>query len=58
VWMGRVLARYPHAVWLNPEPVRRWETTPSIDMLNKLMDGRMYPLTVAGIDHGVRELQR
>ena len=58
VWMGRVLAQYAHAIWLNPEPVRRWETTPSIDMLRKLMDGRMYPLTVEGIDRGVRELGR
>ena len=58
VWMGRLLARYGHAVWLNPEPVRRWETTPSIDILRKLMDGRMYPLNVEGIDRGVRELRR
>ena len=58
VWMGRMLARYAHAVWLNPEPVRRWETTPSIEILCKLMNGRMFPLTVAGIDRGVRELRR
>ena len=58
VWMGRALARYAHAIWLNPEPVRRWETTPSIDILRKLMDGRMFPLTVEGIDRGVRALGR
>ena len=58
IWMGRVLARYAHAVWLNPEPVRRWDATPSIDMLRKLMDGRMFPLTVEGIDRAVRELRR
>ena len=52
VWMGRVLARYTHAIWFNPEPVRRWDATPSIDMLRKLMDGRMYPLTVANRKSG------
>ena len=57
VWMGRALARYAHAIWLNPEPARRWETTPSIDILRKLMDGRMFPLTVEGIDRGVRALR-
>ena len=58
VWLGRVLARYAHAIWLNPEPVRRWETTPSIDILRKVMGDRMYPLTVEGIGRGVRELRR
>ena len=56
VWMRRVLAHYEHAIWLNPEPVRRRETTPSIDLLRKLMDGRMFPLTAQGIERGVRAL--
>ena len=58
MWMGRLLARYAHAAWLNPEPARRWETTPSIDILRKIMAGRMFPLTVDGIDRGVKALQR
>ena len=58
VWMGRVLAHYPHAVWLNPEPGRRWESTPSIEILRRLMDGRMFPLTLEGLDRAVRALGR
>ncbi len=58
IWMQRILARYPNAIWLNPEPKRRWPITHSIDIVRKLMGGRMYPLTSAGIDEGVRELLR
>ena len=57
-WIGRVLAHYPHAIWLNPEPVQRWERTPSIEILHRLMDGRMFPLTVEGIDRAARALMR
>jgi uncharacterized protein with von Willebrand factor type A (vWA) domain len=55
-WMQRLLDTYPKAIWLNPEPVQRWEYTPSIKMLSELMDERMYPLTVAGLEEGIREL--
>lgn len=57
VWMGRVLAHYERAIWLNPEPARRWETTPSIGILRELMDGRMFPLTAEGIERGIRALR-
>jgi uncharacterized protein with von Willebrand factor type A (vWA) domain len=55
-WVKRLLDTYPKAIWLNPEPVQRWEYTPSIRMLSELMDERMYPLTVNGLEEGMREL--
>ena len=56
VWIKRLLNTYPKAIWLNPEPVQRWEHTPSIQMLSQLMEQRMYPLTVNGLEQGMREL--
>jgi uncharacterized protein with von Willebrand factor type A (vWA) domain len=56
VWMTRLLDTYPKAIWLNPEPVQRWDTTPSIRMISELMEKRMYPLTVSGLEEGMREL--
>ncbi len=56
VWMKRVLDVYQRAIWLNPVPERAWKYTPSIEVLQKLMEGRMYPLTLAGLDSGIREL--
>jgi uncharacterized protein with von Willebrand factor type A (vWA) domain len=56
VWMQRLLDTYPKAIWLNPEPVKRWDYTPSIRMMTELMEERMFPLTVSGLEQGMREL--
>ena len=58
VWMGRLLATYPSAIWLNPEPQHRWEYTPSIGLTREIMGERMFPLTLAGLDQGIKELQK
>ncbi|WP_207462716.1 VWA domain-containing protein [Azospirillum sp. SYSU D00513] len=57
-WMQRVLAVYRKAVWLNPVPEAQWPYTESTRMLHRLMDGRMYPLTLEGLDAAMRELAR
>ena len=56
VWMRRLLETYPRAVWLNPESEKHWQYTPSIGMISELMDQRMFPLTVKGLEDGMREL--
>jgi len=57
-WMQRITRTYPHAVWLNPVPESQWDYTHSIRMLKQLMTGRMYPLTLSGLDEAMRELVR
>jgi uncharacterized protein with von Willebrand factor type A (vWA) domain len=49
-WIKRLLNAYPKAVWLNPESQDRWEYTPSTKLIREIMDDRMYPLTIAGLD--------
>jgi uncharacterized protein with von Willebrand factor type A (vWA) domain len=56
VWIKRLLNTYPKAIWLNPEPRQRWDYTPSIKMVRDLMDDRMFPLSVSGLDDGIRRL--
>ncbi len=58
VWMQRVIATYPSCVWLNPVREREWEMTESIKMMRQLLEGRMYPLTLEGLDAAMRELGR
>ena len=58
VWMRRLLATYPKAVWLNPVPERYWDGTLSTEMIRELMGGRMYPLTLEGLDRAMRRLTR
>jgi uncharacterized protein len=56
VWMQRLLDAYPKAVWLNPVPEKYWSDTTSIGMIRALMEGRMFPLTLDGIDRAMRQL--
>jgi hypothetical protein len=56
VWIKRLLNTFPKAIWLNPEPQQRWDYTPSIKLTRDLMDDRMFPLTVSGLDAGIRRL--
>jgi uncharacterized protein with von Willebrand factor type A (vWA) domain len=57
VWMKRMLNTYSKAIWLNPEPRQRWDYTPSTKIIREIMEDRMYPLTVAGLDEGMKALQ-
>jgi uncharacterized protein with von Willebrand factor type A (vWA) domain len=58
LWVQRVLNVYVQAVWLNPVPEEWWEYTKSIQMINQLIGGRMYPLTLDGLDRAMRALGR
>ncbi len=55
-WMNRILSVYSRAVWLNPTPEKYWGNSPSIGIMRQLMGGRMYPLTLGGLDRAMREL--
>lgn len=57
-WLERVMRTYPACVWLNPVPEDQWEYTQSIRMIRQLLGGRMYPLTLEGLDRAMRELVR
>lgn len=57
VWLQRLLQVYPKAIWLNPELQQRWNFTPSTKIIRELMNDRMYPLTIAGLDEGMKKLR-
>jgi uncharacterized protein len=50
VWLDRLMKHYPKFAWINPQPQSRWRQTASIDMTREMLEGRMYPLTLAGLD--------
>ena len=58
LWIKRVSDIYRHCVWLNPLPEHHWDWTPSIGLMQRLLGGRMYPLTLQGLDAATRELMR
>jgi uncharacterized protein len=58
VWMRRLTDHFQKAAWLNPVKEQHWGFTHSTTMLRQLMDGRMFPLTLEGLDGAMRALVR
>ncbi len=58
VWMHRITNTYPASVWLNPVPEKQWGYSQSTKIIKELMNDRMYPLTLEGLDDAMRELGR
>lgn len=56
VWLKRMTDTWHAAAWLNPVPEAYWGHTPSIALLRRAMQDRMYPLTIAGLDAAMRNL--
>src|SRR4051794_768403 len=56
-WLRRLFAAYPRAVWLNPVPEKYWSGTASIGMIRNIVADRMFPITLDGIDRGMRCLR-
>jgi uncharacterized protein with von Willebrand factor type A (vWA) domain len=57
-WMRRLTDVYHSAVWLNPIPEQHWQHGQSLQMIRTLMNNRMYPLTLDGLDRAMKELTR
>ena len=57
-WLQRMTTTYPAAVWLNPVPEKYWGYTASVQIVRELMQDRMYPLTLEGLDDAMRTLSR
>jgi uncharacterized protein with von Willebrand factor type A (vWA) domain len=58
LWAQRLLGTYKDAIWLNPAPQGWWAFTQSTGMVRQLMDGRMFPLTLEGLEDGIRLLSK
>jgi hypothetical protein len=57
-WMRRARLQWDKSVWLNPVAERYWSYTASVKLLAEVMDERMYPLTLDGLDRAMRALTR
>jgi hypothetical protein len=57
-WMQRLLGHFRRTAWLNPMPEAAWGRYHSCGMLRQIMEGRMFPLTLGGIEAMTRELSR
>ncbi len=58
LWMQRLYETFAHLIWLNPTPKDFWQHSYSIDIVRQLIDDRMFPLTVKGLEEGMTLLAR
>ena len=58
VWLDRARAQWPSSVWINPVPRRDWGHTPSTQMIRRIFEDRMVPMTLEGLSEGMRLLAR
>jgi len=58
VWLQRMAETYPAIAWLNPVAEQYWDYSGSTKIIRELMNDRMYPLTLEGLDEAMRALSR
>ncbi len=58
IWMQRLKAVFDKVIWLNPVADHYWDYTHSISMVKQLLEDEMYPLTLNGLESGIKSLAR
>ena len=58
IWLQRARNQWTSNLWINPMPEKYWEYTHSIGMIQEIFEDRMMPMTLAGLEQGMRELTR
>ena len=57
-WLQRFTNAFPKFIWLNPEPEGLWQYRQSIAVVRQLMNNRMFPVTIEGLERGMRLLSK
>lgn len=57
-WLQRFTHMFPKFIWLNPEPEGLWQYRQSIAVIRQIMNNRMFPLTIDGLERGMRLLSK
>ncbi len=57
-WLGRLTSAFPKFAWVNPEPQGVWQYRQSISIVQQLMSGRMFPMTLKGLEETMRLLSK
>ena len=52
----RLCEHFDRVAWLNPVPDDHWDYTSSLCIIRELVDNRMFPLTLKGLEEGMSEL--
>ncbi len=58
VWLARAREQWASNLWINPVPEKYWSYTHSIAMIQEIFENNMVPMTLSGLEKGMRELTR
>jgi hypothetical protein len=51
-----LIKHFPKFAWINPQRESHWRQSASIEITRELLEGRMYPLTLRGLDEAIDAL--
>lgn len=57
-WLARFCHAFPKFAWLNPEPESLWQYRQSISVIRQIMNNRMFPVTIDGLERAMRLLSK
>lgn len=57
-WLARFCNAFPKFAWLNPEPESLWQYRQSIAVIKQIMNNRMFPVTIDGLERAMRLLSK
>ncbi|MDY0746967.1 VWA domain-containing protein [Paucibacter sp. R3-3] len=57
-WLQRLTHAFPKYAWINPEPPGVWQYRQSIAIIQQLMQQRMFPLSLTGLEGAMRLLSK
>ena len=57
-WLQRLIHAFPKFAWINPEPQGVWQYRQSISVIQQIVQQRMYPLTLRGLEEAMRHLTK
>ena len=58
VWIKRLTEVFDHMVWINPTPKTYWEHSYSIEIVKELLEDRMFPMSVKGLEEAMALLTK
>ena len=57
-WLERCRNQWRSTLWINPVPEKHWSYTQSVTMIRDIFENQMVPMTLAGLEKGMKELTR
>ena len=55
-WLFKAISQWESHMWINPVPKKYWDYTLTIKMVCDIFSGKMVPLTLSGLDKGMKQL--